>query len=297
MNLQDLTPSVTSKQIANLLRAQFGKKYDLSGLSLKESKELLSRSSKALNKYREVKNLHESQNDPAYVKLLMLKEAAEKRIQEHQESKMKNSYVQALKKVASGGRLSESEIRRLKVSKGLRGILESKQQSLAFIKRIVENKRAKGRQLNEAEIDSAQVVLAAQDIADQVQQMVEKFADIQYKELPALTDGIRKEMGVEQADAFNQSVLGTLQEVTGSLEAAKAELNTAIAGLTGEEIGQDLDMGNMGDELDVDMDADMGMGDDADLGLDEPAADPGEFELDLDAEEDEELADLGRERR
>lgn len=299
MNLQDLTPVATSSSISKLLKGQFGKTYDFSSIGHAEARKLLSRANEAIAKYKNKNGIHASETNPQYMKAFMIKEAATKRINEllsenQQEPQMKLDYVKALKKVAAGGSLSESEIKALRVSAGLRKVLENRQHAIAFIKRIVENKRMQGRRLNESEIDSAQVVLAAQDIADQVQDMIEKFADIQYKELPALQDGIRKEMGVDVATQFNDSVLASLQELTSALETAKTDLSNAVASLTGDEpLGTgDLDLGDMDGEMDADVDVDMDV--DADLG-DEDEED---FDLDFEEEpEDEELMDLGREKR
>mgnify|MGYP006282626341 CR=1 FL=1 len=299
MNLQELTKTVNSAEISRLLKKQFGKEYNLSTMGLHESKQLLSKANKAIAKYKQHNGIHNSETDPSYMKMFMVKEAATKRINEllsenKQEPQMTNNYVKALKKVAAGGSLSENEIKSLRVSPGLRKVLENRGQAIAFIKRIVENKRKQGRQLNEAEIDSAQVVLAAQDIADQVQDMIEKFADIQYKELPALQDGIRKEMGVDTATQFNDAVLSSLQSLTGALEQAKTDLSNAVAMLTGDEqVGTgDLDLDDIDGEMDVDADVDMDV--DADLGREVGDED---FDLDFEEEPEDELMDLGRDKR
>jgi hypothetical protein len=299
MNLQELTKDVDSATISELIRKQFGKKYKISSLGLTESKRLLSHVLKSIDEYKNQNGIQRSETDPLYIKMTMVKEATAKRINEllsenKQEPQMKSNYVQALKKVAAGGSLSVNEVKSLRVSAGLKRVLENQQTAIAFIKRIVENKRMQGRQLNEAEIDSAQVVLAAQDIADQVQDMIEKFADIQYKELPALQDGIRKEMGVDTATQFNDAVLSSLQSLTGALEQARTDLTNAVAMLTGDEtVGTgDLDLDGIDGEMDVDADLDL----DVDADMD----DEGDEDFDLDFEEepeDEELMDLGREKR
>ena len=119
--------------------------------------------------------------------------------------------------------------------------------------------------------------------------MIEKFADIQYKELPALHDSIRNSQGVAEAEQFNATVLDSLQTLTQSLEVAKADVNNAVATLTGQEVASavnDLDMDDLDGEMDVDMD--MEVGDDGDLGA--------EFDMEFEPD-DEEVGELGRERR
>jgi len=120
--------------------------------------------------------------------------------------------------------------------------------------------------------------------------MIEKFADIQYKELPALHDSIRNSQGVAEAEEFNSSLLDSLGTLTSSLETAKADVNNAVATLTGQEVSsiegeEDFDMDDaMGDEI-----GDMDMGEeDPDLG--------DEFDMEFEPE-DPEAETLGRERR
>jgi len=231
----------------------------------------------------------------------MVEEATSKRIADLVESytnkensgsrTMTNNYVRALRAVASGKKLSESQIKSLKVSRGLRHILESRKLAVGFIRKIVEQKRSNNVPLMEGEIDSAQTVLAAQDIADQIQSMIEKFADIQYKELPALHDSIRNSQGVAEAEQFNASVLDSLQTLTQSLEVAKSDVNNAVATLTGQEVASavgDLDIDGLdGDELDIDVNPDDEM----------PGEDLGdEFDVSFEPD-DEEMSSLGRERR
>jgi hypothetical protein len=147
----------------------------------------------------------------------------------------------------------------------------------------------------EGEIDAAQTVLAAQDIADQIQTMIEKIADVQYKELPALQDSIRNSQGVSEAQQFTETVTDSMQELTQSLETAKSDVNDAIAVLTGQEVADpmgDLDIDGMDDDMDDDdMDDDIG----GDKGAEEELGD--EFDMEFEPDNEEEIAKLGRKKR
>ncbi|NIT99970.1 MAG: hypothetical protein GWN01_03200, partial [Nitrosopumilaceae archaeon] len=85
----------------------------------------------------------------------------------------------------------------------------------------------------EGEIEQAQTTMAAQDIADRIQDMIGKFADIKYKELPALHDNIRDAQGVEAAQEFNETIVSSLDELTAALEEAKKNVDNAVYLLTG----------------------------------------------------------------
>lgn len=158
----------------------------------------------------------------------------------------------------------------------------------------MESKRLKRRLKEASDLQQAQVVLAAQDMVDQMQKMIEQVSSMQFKDLPALVDSIRNDVGMDQAQKFNNDVTASLQGLIQSLQGSKTQLEAAQGVLTGQAPmvpGQDAGMpapapvpgmdvpGGEGDET----------GDlEADLALD--------ANVDVDAEELPAKA-LGRERR
>jgi hypothetical protein len=91
------------------------------------------------------------------------------------------------------------------------------------------------RRLREAsEIQQAQVVLAAQDMVDQVQKMSEQVSAMQFKDLPALVDQIKNEVGVDQATQFNGDASAALSGLLQNLGGAKQQLEAALGVVTGQ---------------------------------------------------------------
>ncbi len=301
MNLDELSQPITASLVNKQINKQFGTKLQITKLNLKESIAVLNRSNTMLDNFKLTENNHTSQNNKNYMKSLMISEAVFKHashLAEFKGSEMNKAYTSALKIAAMGGKLSEAQIKSLRVSPKMGKVLESQKKSQLFMRKIVESKKAR-KALNESEIADAQTTLAAQDIADQIQGMIEKFADIKYKELPALHDSIRNAQGVESAEAFNTSLTASLEELTGSLESAKGEVNNAVAILTGQEvsdIGGDIDLDGLEGEEDGELDMDLDFDDDGlggDMGMDDEMGGD-DFDMDL---EDEEDIDLGRARR
>jgi uncharacterized protein (DUF1330 family) len=300
MNLDDLTKPVDAKTVADLINAQFGTNYKIDKLRLKESVGLLNKTDQMIVEFKQKENLYDSENNAAYMKLLMVNEAAAKQVTEltnHiniQESEMKNKLLpKALKIAALGGTLTEKQLDALRINESMKAVLRNKGAAQQVMRKLIENKNAAKKAITEGEIDQAQTTIAAQDIADQIQSMIEKFADIKYKNLPALHDSIRDAQGVDAAQTFNTSVSSSLDELTTSLEAAKGDVNNAVATLTGQEVAADgdLDLDSMdGEEADLDIDLDL------DAELDLGGGDEGE-DFDMDLEADDEEIDLGRERR
>jgi hypothetical protein len=132
--------------------------------------------------------------------------------------------------------------------------------------------------LKESEVQQAQVVLAAQDMVDKMQSMLEDTTEMQFKELPALVDSIRNQIGMEQATQFNADVTAALQGLVQNLQGAKQQLETALGVVTGQPAALDTSMAASGmpgtapapmpgAELGADIGADIG----AEMDAEEPA--------------------------
>jgi len=292
MNLKEFIPAMTTSEATANIKRQFGKTLNLADLNLTETIKLLNKTNKLIVETKNSEKIHTSHQSKGYLKAMMVNEAAlTHAIELTKGTSMNKHYVSALKIVALGGKLSEAQISSLKVSSKMKAVLESQESSQKFMKKIVESKKAKAA-LNEGEIADAQTTLAAQDISDQIQTMIAKFADIKYKELPALQDSIRGAQGVDAATTFNSSVTDSLDTLTQSLESAKADVDNAVATLTGQEIStgeDDLDLDGLESSSDEEMDIDLDF--DGDAGEDDDS-----FDMEMEPEMDDEV-DLGRARR
>jgi hypothetical protein len=137
------------------------------------------------------------------------------------------------------------------------------------------------------EVEKSQVVLAAQDLVDSVQKMLESIGQMQVKELPALVDSIESEIGVNEAQSYNDQVSGQLDTLSGALKEAFTALKSArdsitgqgggftdpLAGDAGLDAGMDDEMAGMDAGMDADLGADMDADLSADSDMEEPEAD------------------------
>lgn len=121
------------------------------------------------------------------------------------------------------------------------------------------------------EVEKSQVVLAAQDMVDSVQKMIEDVSDMLVKELPALTDSIQSEIGVNESEQFNQQVTEALTALQSALTQSQGTLKGALGTITGQ--------GGAGFGTD-----EMPGQDEMDLGIEEPTP-SGEEMVDVDVTE------------
>jgi membrane protease subunit (stomatin/prohibitin family) len=113
-------------------------------------------------------------------------------------------------------------------------IASDREQELQKQLAMAESKHSLRRKLKESEVQQAQVVLASQDMVDQVQKMIEQVTSMQFKDLPALIDQIKNEVGVDQAQQFNADATAALAGLTQNLQGSKGQLETALGVVTGQ---------------------------------------------------------------
>lgn len=307
MNIQELAQPTSSKTYSKIFESQFGANINLN-LSLEQAKEYLTETKSVLNEYRNSLKFHSSQQDSSYMQGLMLEEALTEKVKELSEAdagsfggnnnnrtgktmkpivpgKMSGEYANALKKTAMGEDISVKEWKKLQkqgISESLLSVLESKKTSIKLMSKIVESRKV----IKEDEVSQAQVVLAAQDMVDRVQKMIEDMIDLQYKDVPALADTMKGEIGTDQAAQFKDAMGSAMETLADTLNATKEQMDAAVAIVTGEEVASP--MGELeGADMEPEMD-DMGdMGDDLPDAMDmEPVPVPDDMD-----------SDLGRERR
>jgi uncharacterized protein YicC (UPF0701 family) len=108
--------------------------------------------------------------------------------------------------------------------------------------------------LTEGEVGNAEVLLAAKDMVDSVQDAIEKVGKMQNEQLPQLLDSIRDQIGSEQSEAFKSAVGETLSTLMQNLQAAREGVDNGVRVLSGEQVDQPMAMpgdqpADMGGEL------------------------------------------------
>lgn len=126
-----------------------------------------------------------------------------------------------------------------------------------------DGKKMKTKIKESAELEAAEVMLAAQELVDELQKMVENLAEMQVQKLMPIVDAMKEQVGFEQAEAYNTAAEAALASLLDQAKAAKASLDNATMAARGEapavpaptdmamEPAMDMDM-DMGDDFDAD---------------------------------------------
>jgi hypothetical protein len=111
------------------------------------------------------------------------------------------------------------------------------------------------QQLVEGEVGNAEVLLAAKDMVDSIQDAIEKVGKMQNEQLPQLLDSIRDQIGSEQSEGFKNAVGGTLDTLMTNLQTAREGVDQGVRILSGEDVAQPMDLPDVPSAPTSDLDA------------------------------------------
>jgi len=89
--------------------------------------------------------------------------------------------------------------------------------------------------VKEGALEGAELTLAAKDMVDRLQGMLEDLGEMQNEDLGPLVDAIRDEMGTDVADQFNAAMGAVIGSALESMRATRETADGAARILTGEE--------------------------------------------------------------
>lgn len=275
MKLQDLESNRLVEKSQKVFESYFEKKVDFAALSKDQASTMLGKVRKLISEHRNSPRLHSSEQNPNYLKLMVMEQGLQGRLEEYG---MGNQDVMAID-------MNDPAVKRTldKASKG-QNLTPDEQKTVSAIATMKQEAKKKkpGKKVMESEVQQAQVVLAAQDMVDRIQSTLEDVTEMKFKDLPALVDSIRNEVGMNQAQQYMTDASAALDTLISCLSETKTSIESAQGVITGQE---PIVPGE-------------GEGDIGDLG--EPEAADMELDTEVDTEEEPESdleASLGRARR
>jgi len=306
MKLTDIQEKTGSKFINRVMNNHFTSKIDVQSINESNARIMLTKVRSLIKETKSTPKFHSSEKSPAYLQLLMMEQALTAKLTEYGADSARYqggtaySSVNDAMPMSVGGDLAtdqkdatpedEPQDPQVKVEgqedenpKYKKKTMEDNDEAQLMAGKYKKYKqKVKESTLTESEIETAQVVLAAQDMVDKIAGWMENVADMQYKDLPALVEQIKNEVGVNDAQAYADAQTQTLTTLMTALEQAKADATNAMAPLTGEEA---VDPSDFSSDDSNDMDSP-----ELELDTDDDSDDMDSPELDLEP-------DLGRERR
>jgi hypothetical protein len=298
MKLNELAVTRPTQQIAKVFEGHFDQRMQFDSLNRKQLHSMYRQVRGALSEVRSSPARHHSEKNPSYLKMMMMEQALAEKIYEDEMAAQGGTAPAAGVNPQQAAAMAAKQ--KVDTVKKLETDLEAKKKEVTDLQNQLNaakttttvaewRRRARdgGYYLSEGEVQQAQVVLAAQDMVDKMQDMIEDSTEMQFKELPALVDSIKNQIGQEQAAQFNNDAQAALSGLVQNLQASKQQLEQALGVVTGQ-----------GPVAMPGADAGMPPAPGGDMGLAGPP--PGEEQIDISATEPGAAAPaaaLGRERR
>jgi hypothetical protein len=272
MKLNELATASPTKQAAKVFESYFGDRINFDTINQAQTRAILRRVRGLVAEHRKTPDFHISERNPAYLKLVVMEQALSVRLQELDatpaQATAPNPQAAAMN-VAQRRKQIDDQIKALQDQ-----IRDLQQQRNMPAMGMAESRR----RISESEVQQAQVVLAAQDMVDEVQKMSEQVSAMQFKDLPALTDSIKNQVGPDQAMQFNTDATAALAGLLQNLQGARQQLDQALGVVTGQAptvpgvdadtVGLDTDLPaelpDGEEEIDVDVDTDIEVDDEKD---------------------------------
>jgi len=280
MKLHELAAPKATQQISKVFESYFGSKLSFDQLNSRQANYMLNRVRGILGEHRQSSARHNSEQNPDYLKLVMMEQALAAHMKEAADTVSGAVAAATATAAPKPGAVAAPVDPKLKMAqdklkKGQSLSTEEQGMVNSQAAAVAENRlRNAYRMLKESEVQQAQVVLAAQDMVDKMQGMLEDISELQFKELPALVDSIKNQVGIDQATQFNTDVSTALTTLLQTLQGTKQQLDSALGVVTGQaspvaaipgmDAADDMDAAS-----ELDMDADMDVADELDdLGMD-----------------------------
>ena len=285
MKLNELAVTRPTRQIAKVFESHFDQAVKFDTLNRTQLHSMYRQVRGMLGEVRSSPARHTSEKSPAYLKLMMMEQALADRIYEAEMGATpaapgaagvdpQQAAAMAIKQKLDQKKQVQQE---LDDAKKQVTDLQNQLNSLNTTTTVQEAERrlraqGYGYYLSEGEVQQAQVVLAAQDMVDKMQDMIEDSTSMQFKELPALVDSIKNQIGPDQAAQFNNDAQAALSGLVQNLQASKQQLEQALGVVTGQAPtpGADMGMGQPGGDQGL-----AGPPPEAEIGIEVGAEEPG----------------------
>lgn len=231
---------VSAQQLNQELNKVYRWQLDLNRINESDASNMLGTLRQKINKIRGTNQAHQAERNPEFMEAVMVSRVLESWKQEIEtanrrslnertlkpgEEKKRETYVKGMKKMKGdfqkryGNRSDE--------------VMYATATKMAKTESVNEALRLLKLTLTEGEVEQARVTMAARDMVDTIQDLVEKIGKMQNEQLPALVSAMKDEVGIDQANQFNTTAGDSLRAVMDAITASRDAMDNASRGVYG----------------------------------------------------------------
>jgi len=254
MIVKEFAKPLSSADLNQQLQKVYSWSLNLSEMTVDSAHGILDNMKTKVSSIKESTKGHFAEKNPAYMEALLVTKVLESFIDEQfaqqaQERKMSKAEMGKREKYVKGMKKVKGDFEKRYPGRGEEVMYATatkmaQKESVEEAMDILKSALAGQEPLLEGEFDSARAVMAARDMVDTVQDMVEKLSKMMNEDLPALVDVMRGELGAQPAEAFSAAATGALQPLLDQTKAARQSMDGAARAAAGDtEAAQPQPMG------------------------------------------------------
>lgn len=250
MELNDISKH-TAKKMNKLLESRYGFVVDYDKMTPAKAEKILAVINESIAQVKKSSAAHTAYKDPRYMEMLMVKESVSKYMRDYKPEMNKPGEKSAPKLQAAPKPTLRESIQEMSTGKNYQMIaraVELAAQGKAIPSKYMEAfvpviGQITARKLTEGELGKSEVILAAKDMVDTLQDMIEDLSRMVNEELPQMMDSIRDQIGNDQAETFSGSVTETLNTLLDSVRGAREQMDASARQLAGEQVAAPMGLG------------------------------------------------------
>lgn len=246
MFVKEFNNRLTSADLNAQLQKVYSWSLNLNEMNNDHATAVLSNMRGKLQKIKESSKGHFAEKNPQYMEALLVTQVLETLIDERfaqqlQERELQKSELKKREKYVKGMKKVKGDFEKRYPGRGEEVMYATatkmaKKESVEEAMDILKSALAGNEPIMEGEYDQAAAIVAARDMVDTIQDMVEKLSKMANEDLVALADVMRGEVGQAQADAFVQAAQGAINPLLDQAKAARQSIDSAARSAAGEPV-------------------------------------------------------------
>ena len=244
MFVKEFNHRLTSADLNAQLQKVYSWSLNLNEMNNDNANAVLNNMRGKLQKIKESSKGHFAEKNPQYMEALLVTQVLETLIDERfaqqlQERELKKAEMSKREKYVKGMKKVKGDFEKRYPGRGEEVMYATatkmaKKESVEEAMDILKDALSGNEPIMEGEYDQAAAIVAARDMVDTIQDMVEKLSKMANEDLVALADVMRGEVGQAQADAFVQAAQGAINPLLDQAKAARQSIDSAARSAAGE---------------------------------------------------------------
>lgn len=241
MDLNEIKRPNAATKLNKLIESRYGLNISADNLTPARASKMVAQLDEQISAFRLSNKAHSAAQNPTYMKMVMIKESLNAYMRDYKPTNAPGAKSAPKLKSVTTSKQAMNEMSQGKnlnlILKALRYATEGRdiphkcmQGFVPLFKHISESR------LTEDALAKSEVILAARNMVDTLQGMVEDLSKMINEEMLPLMDSMRDQIGADQAQTFGTATSTILNDVLTSVRNAREQMDASVRTLAGDEV-------------------------------------------------------------